>query len=75
VDLVGDDADRLRLPPVEVVTYLRMLTLSSVHPMLGHQGATAQELVDVILEGTLARSDTSSLIDRKGARRASQGEK
>jgi AcrR family transcriptional regulator len=59
VDLVGDDADRLRLPPLEVVTYLRMLTLSSVHPMLGHQGASAQELVDVILEGTLVRPDTA----------------
>lgn len=57
VELVGDDAGQLRLPPREVVTYLRMLTLSSVHPMLGHQGATAQELVDVILEGALLRPD------------------
>ena len=65
VELVGDDADLLRLPPVEVVTYLRMLTLSSVHPMLGHQGATAQELVDVILEGTLTRSGTADLVGRR----------
>ena len=75
VDLVGDDADQLRLPPLEVVTYLRMLTLSSVHPMLGHQGATAQELVDVILEGTLARQDTVNANNRKGARGAVKGEK
>jgi AcrR family transcriptional regulator len=59
VDLIGDDAALLRLPPSDVVTYLRMLTLSSVHPMLGHQGASAQELVDVILEGALARPDRS----------------
>jgi len=59
VELVGDDTDQLRLPPLEVVAYLRMLTLSSVHPMLGHQGASAQELVDVILEGTLVRPDTA----------------
>ncbi|MGA8979162.1 MAG: TetR/AcrR family transcriptional regulator [Pedococcus sp.] len=54
-DLIGDDADQLRLPALEVVNYLRMMTLSSVHPMLNHQGASAQELVDVILEGALAR--------------------
>ncbi len=40
---------------MEVVNYLRMITLSSVHPMLHHQGSSAQELVDVILEGALRR--------------------
>ena len=76
VELVGDDADLLRLPPVEVVTYLRMLTLSSVHPMLGHQGATAQELVDVILEGTLTRSGTADLVGRRTTSgTTSEGEK
>ena len=32
-----------------------MLTLSSVHPMLDGQDSTASELVDVVLEGALAR--------------------
>ena len=55
VALIGADADQLRLPATEVVNYLRMITLSSVHPMLHHQGSSAQELVDVILEGALRR--------------------
>ena len=55
VELVGDDAGRLRLPATQVIGYLRMLTLSSVHPMLGGDHSTADELVDVILDGALAR--------------------
>ncbi|HET8766073.1 MAG TPA: TetR/AcrR family transcriptional regulator [Pedococcus sp.] len=57
VALIGADRDQLRLPPLEVVNYLRMITLSSVHPMLHHQGSSAQEIVDVILEGALRRPD------------------
>jgi AcrR family transcriptional regulator len=57
VELVGDDAGRLRLPVTQVIGYLRMLTLSSVHPMLGGEHSTADELVDVILDGALARPD------------------
>ncbi|WP_344192081.1 TetR/AcrR family transcriptional regulator [Pedococcus aerophilus] len=57
VALVGADADQLRLPATEVVNYLRMLTLSSVHPMLHHGDSTPQDLVDVILEGALRRPE------------------
>ena len=57
VALIGADTDQLRLPATEVVNYLRMITLSSVHPMLHHQGSSAQELVDVILEGALRRPE------------------
>ena len=57
VALVGADADQLRLPATEVVNYLRMLTLSSVHPMLHHGDSTPQDLVDVILEGALWRPE------------------
>ncbi|WP_406829418.1 TetR/AcrR family transcriptional regulator [Pedococcus sp. KACC 23699] len=57
VALIGADAEQLRLPAMEVVNYLRMITLSSVHPMLHHQGSSAQELVDVILEGALRRPE------------------
>jgi AcrR family transcriptional regulator len=56
VQLVGEDAGQLRLPVTQVIGYLRMLTLSSVHPMLGGDDATADELVDVILDGTLVRA-------------------
>ncbi|MEP6855298.1 MAG: TetR/AcrR family transcriptional regulator [Pedococcus sp.] len=78
-DLIGDDAGRLRLPALEVVNYLRMLTLSSVHPMLNHQGSSAQELVDVILEGALGRRPPANTRGARhatqGARHASKGEK
>ena len=68
----GEDPRR-RLPPLEVVNYLRMITLSSVHPMLNHQDSSAQELVDVILEGALVRPDDARSSDSKGARRAAKG--
>jgi AcrR family transcriptional regulator len=54
-DLIGDDVDLLRIPVRTFIGYLRMLTLSSVHPMLDGQDSTAAELVDVVLEGALAR--------------------
>lgn len=66
VDLIGGDADRLRIPATTFIGYLRMLTLSSVHPMLDGQESTALELVDVILEGALRRPDTA---DRSGGTR------
>lgn len=69
-DLIGDDAAQLRLPALEVVNYLRMITLSSVHPMLNHQGSSAQELVDVILEGALVRPAPN---DSSVSRRATKG--
>jgi AcrR family transcriptional regulator len=55
VALIGADADRLRMSPEKVVGYLRMVTLSSVHPMLESTNSTAEEIVDVILDGTLER--------------------
>ncbi len=55
VGLIGDDVGLLRIPVKSFIGYLRMLTLSSVHPMLDGQGATASELVDLVLEGALAR--------------------
>ena len=63
VDLIGDDSDRLRIPATSFIGYLRMLTLSSVHPMLDGQESTALELVDVILEGALRRPDTADRPD------------
>lgn len=60
VALIGDDGGRLRIPVRNFIGYLRMLTLSSVHPMLDGQPATPIELVDVVLEGALARPETGS---------------
>jgi hypothetical protein len=56
VALIGVDADRLRMSPEKVVGYLRMVTLSSVHPMLESTNSTAEEIVEVILDGTLERT-------------------
>src|SRR3954447_17078497 len=51
--LVGDDAEQLRVPPGRLLAFLRMLTLSSVHPMMSRSTATADEIVDVVLHGLL----------------------
>ena len=59
VELMGADAEQLRVPAHTLSGYLRMLTLSSVHPMLGGKPSTPEELVDVLLEGALARSTTA----------------
>lgn len=60
ITLIGDDAERLRIPVRNFIGYLRMLTLSSVHPMLDAQPATALELVDVVLDGALARPEATA---------------
>ena len=64
-DLIGPDAERLRIPAATFIGYLRMLTLSSVHPMLDGQDSTALELVDVILQGALQRPDPTNQPDRR----------
>ncbi|PRY59506.1 TetR family transcriptional regulator [Knoellia remsis] len=55
VRLIGDDAGSLRVPVVTFIGYLRMLTLSSVHPMLDGDFSTPDQLVDVLLDGARAR--------------------
>jgi AcrR family transcriptional regulator len=59
-DLVGDDAGQLRIPVTSFLAYLRMLTLSSVHPMLERTEAKAHELVDVLLDGALERDSATT---------------
>ena len=56
IELVGDDAGQLRIPVTSFLAYLRMLTLSSVHPMLESTEAKPHELVDVLLDGALERT-------------------
>lgn len=60
VALIGTDADQLRVPATTFIGYLRMLTLSSVHPMLGGEASSPEELVDVLLEGALKRPATTT---------------
>ena len=52
LDLIGADADSLRLPPQDVVNILAHLTLSSAHPMLPVRSMTPAEIVSVVLDGT-----------------------
>lgn len=60
-DLIAPDADTLRKPVDEVIALLRLLTLSSVHPLMSTGRLSPEEIVDVVLDGT-RRHPT----DRKG---------
>jgi AcrR family transcriptional regulator len=58
VRLVEPDADRFRVPPKEVVQMLRVLTFSGSHPHISDQRMlTAEQIVDVVLHGTLRPRD------------------
>ena len=55
--LVEPDAERFRVPPEEVVQLLRLLTFSGSHPHISDQRMlTAEQIVDVVLHGTLRPS-------------------
>ena len=62
VDLVRPDADRLRVTPEQLVTYLRLLTFSGSHPEITHGTLLAPgEIVDIVLHGVaLDQADESS---------------
>ena len=51
-DLIAPDADTLRKPVDEVIALLRLLTLSSVHPLMSTGRLSPAEIVDVVLDGT-----------------------
>jgi AcrR family transcriptional regulator len=54
VRLVQPDAERFRVPPEEVVQMLRLLTFSGSHPHISDaRMLSAQQIVDVVLHGTL----------------------
>ncbi|KGN38109.1 TetR/AcrR family transcriptional regulator [Knoellia subterranea] len=65
VDLIGDDVAQLRVGATRFIGYLRMLTLSSVHPILGGEFSTPEELVEVLLDGALDRNNTHSTTNRR----------
>jgi AcrR family transcriptional regulator len=55
--LLVPDAEKFRLPPDEIVRVLRLLTFSGSHPHVSEQRPMSpDEIVDVILHGTLRRS-------------------
>jgi AcrR family transcriptional regulator len=56
IRLIEPDADRFRVPAEDVVHLIRLLTFSGSHPHISDQRTlTAEEIVDVVLHGTLAK--------------------
>ncbi len=52
VDVVGPDADRLRVPADEAVTVLRAAVFALTHPLLGDERlARPDRIVDLVLHG------------------------
>ncbi|NEN80484.1 TetR family transcriptional regulator [Nocardioides zeae] len=60
VELVEPDADAFRVPVREVARMLRLLTFSGSHPHLSaDEPLTAEEIVAVVLHGTLTPTATT----------------
>ena len=52
LDLIGADANRLRVPPTDAVTLLRGAVFALTHPLLGsEQLARPERIVDLVLHG------------------------
>lgn len=57
VGVIEPDRDRLRIPPQEFIRYLRLLTFSGSHEEIAdHRLLTPEEIVSLVLDGTLVRS-------------------
>jgi AcrR family transcriptional regulator len=69
--LIGADASLLRVPVQRLVDTLRMLTLSSVHPMMGGREMPPEDIVDIVLRGALADRPPSTETSTVAAREAS----
>jgi hypothetical protein len=62
--LLEPDADRFRVPPEEVLQLLRLLTFSGSHPHIADQRIlSAEQIVDVVLHGTLRPDDADREVD------------
>ena len=56
IDLIAADEDDLRMPAIEVVRLLRLLTFSGTHPKFtGGDTLTAEQIVDTVLYGAVKR--------------------
>lgn len=64
--VVLPDAERFRVPPEEVVRLLRLLTFSGSHPHLSEQPFTPEEIVEVILHGTLRAAADDAEAEAEG---------
>ena len=58
-DVVGEDADRLRVDPQEAMHVIRLLTFAGSHPGIAEgRTLTPAEIVDVLLHGLLEREES-----------------
>lgn len=59
--ILEPDRDRLRAPVPEVVRILRLLTFAGSHPLINDGPVlTAEEIIDVLLNGTLRHQDETA---------------
>lgn len=65
--LLESDRDQFRLPVAEVARLLRLLTFSGSHPLISDGNLlTADEIVQLLLDGVLSRSTASSTDQTNG---------
>ncbi len=58
VELVSDDRTRLRVPPTQLATALRMLVFASTHPIINDGNPlTADQIVGILLDGVSIRGN------------------
>jgi AcrR family transcriptional regulator len=63
-DIVGPDADQLRVPAEELAHIMRLLAFSATHPMISDdRPMSAEDIVDVLLDGLRARTTTPTTGD------------
>ncbi len=61
VDVIAADEDDLRMPAIEVVRLLRLLTFSGTHPKFtGGDTLSAEHIVDTVLYGAVKRDEEGS---------------
>ncbi|HYU84733.1 MAG TPA: TetR/AcrR family transcriptional regulator [Kribbellaceae bacterium] len=61
VDLIGDDRDQLTVTPEQLGRLLRLLTFSGSHTLIADGNLlTPEEIVGVLLDGTLKRTDQTT---------------
>jgi AcrR family transcriptional regulator len=59
LDLIAPDEADLRMPAIEVVRLLRLLTFSGTHPKFtGGDTLTAEHIVDTVLYGAVTRKES-----------------
>jgi AcrR family transcriptional regulator len=62
--VLDKDADRLRMPPMQVADVVRLLTFSASHPLISDgRMLTAEQIADIVLDGVRTPDDIRSSMD------------